>query len=179
MTLMVRDDSSAARSRLHITHNRDGRNWFLWAARFGFLSLLLLTGCSPGMKPSELIGNWQVDESARLPKPREGLPERCRSFAIALAANGTFTATNLPPEVFPHASLGPAVLTNGQHGNWSLNRSAHHYDFVVLDFTSLGDNFKKTALPRRVRGTIVVSLTTDEISTKAGPLSDLFLTKQK
>src|SRR4051812_30208387 len=84
--------------------NRGGKNWFLWAVRFGFVGLLLFMGCSRGMKPSELIGNWQVDESARLPKPREGLPERCRSFAIALAANGTFTATNLPPEVFPHAS---------------------------------------------------------------------------
>ena len=60
-----------------------------------------------------------------------------------------------------------------------LNRSAHNYDFIVLDFTSLGNGFKAAALPRRVRGTIVLSVTTDEISTKAGLLSDLFLTKQK
>lgn len=111
------------------------------------LTALLITvaalGCSP-VSERDLVGTWKLTDESR-----QQLPEKFRAATgtLTLAADGTFTASELPVSIQDWATAGdssapkerPTILTGT--GDWALRRAPEGNDAVILSIETVSEDF--------------------------------------
>jgi len=96
-----------------------------WSAARAALPLLLLAfACEREIALSDLPGTWTLTRDSREGRPAEA---RARGSSLVLRANGTFTAQEIPGEIFDQ---GPGFITG--NGRWLMSRRGLRLDLLTV-----------------------------------------------